>query len=240
MATVSRAAGAVTAMIRTGTKTLCYSTARGGIRGWDLRSPAEAFRVRWDPSLGVVTALVAERGSDRYDDRYDRHDPRWFVAGTSAGCLALVDLRFAVRAAEWRLPGGSARPVDALAIATDLASLGSFPGVTSSRPVVWCASGEDEIAAWDVADGTCQRVLAVSRRFDDGDFRSLAFVGRVRRGRRGDRRARRRRPALGGAPRVGGRRVPRLPRGRARRRARARGGREVPAAASLGRVAVRG
>ena len=174
VATVSRAAGAVTAMIRTGTKTLCYSTARGGIRGWDLRSPAEAFRVRWDPSLGVVTALVAEKeGSDRYGDRYDRQaDPRWFVAGTSAGCLALVDLRFAVRAAEWRLPGGAARPVDALAIATDLASLGSFPGVTSSRPVVWCASGEDEIAAWDVADGTCQRVLAVSRRFDDGDFRS--------------------------------------------------------------------
>ena len=182
VATVSRAAGAVTAMIRTGTKTLCYSTARGGIRGWDLRSPKEAFRVRWDPGLGVVTSLVAERGSD----------PRWFVAGTSGGCLALVDLRFAIRAAEWRLPrgnagGGAPRPVDALATATDFRSLG-FPGArgaNDSRPVVWCASGEDEIAAWDVADGTCQRVLAVSRRFEkDGDFaksglRALGDCGRL-------------------------------------------------------------
>ena len=182
VATVSRAAGAVTAMIRTGTKTLSYSTARGGIRGWDLRSPKEAFRVRWDPGLGVVTSLVAERGSD----------PRWFVAGTSGGCLALVDLRFAIRAAEWRLPRGNAgvsapRPVDALATATDFRSLG-FPGArgaNDSRPVVWCASGEDEIAAWDVADGTCQRVLAVSRRFEkDGDFaksglRALGDCGRL-------------------------------------------------------------
>lgn len=174
VATVSRAAGAVTAMIRTGPKTLCYSTARGGIRGWDLRTPREAFRVRWDPGLGVVAGLVAERGSD----------PRWFVAGTSGGCLALVDLRFAVRAAEWRLPrgngaGGAPRPVDALATAAD------FRGANDSRPVVWCASGEDEIAAWDVADGTCQRVLAVSRRFEkDGDFaksglRALGDGGRL-------------------------------------------------------------
>ena len=58
-------------------------------------------------------------------------------------------------------------------------------GANDSRPVVWCASGEDEIAAWDVADGTCQRVLAVSRRFEkDGDFaksglRALGDCGRL-------------------------------------------------------------
>ena len=140
VATVSRAAGAVTAMIRTGTKTLCYSTARGGIRGWDLRSPAEAFRVRWDPSLGVVTALVAEKeGSDRYGDRYDRQaDPRWFVAGTSAGCLALVDASLRRSRRGVAASGGAARPVDALAIATDLASLGSFRGrnILEARRVV--------------------------------------------------------------------------------------------------------
>ena len=98
IATVSRGSGAVTAMIRTGVKTLCYSTARGGVRGWDLRSKnSEAFRVNWDSQLGTISALVAEHGggSGTHENTSSPYtpcfDPRWLVAGTSRGCLALMD-----------------------------------------------------------------------------------------------------------------------------------------------------
>ena len=111
VATVSRAAGAVTAMIRTGTKTLCYSTARGGIRGWDLRSPKEAFRVRWDPGLGVVQPLRLEH---RREAALMHGGYSWSKLGSSPGRAPgprrLVDLRFATFAPRMtRLPGALGR-----------------------------------------------------------------------------------------------------------------------------------
>ena len=38
--------GAVTALVRTAPRVLCYATQRGGLHGWDLRAPAEAYRIR--------------------------------------------------------------------------------------------------------------------------------------------------------------------------------------------------
>lgn len=170
IATVSRGSGAVTAMIRTGVKTLCYSTARGGVRGWDLRSKnSEAFRVNWDSQLGTISALVAEHGggSGTHENTSSPYtpcfDPRWLVAGTSRGCLALMDLRFGARVAEWRHP--TRAPIDALVLATEPSAHG-----TDARPMVWCAAGRDEVASWDVAAGTCGRVLRVTRGSSSHDF----------------------------------------------------------------------
>jgi hypothetical protein len=44
--------GAVTALVRTAPRVLCYATQRGGLHGWDLRSPGEAYRVCFPPQLG--------------------------------------------------------------------------------------------------------------------------------------------------------------------------------------------
>ena len=109
--------GAVTALVRTAPRVLCYATQRGGLHGWDLRARGEAYRVRFPPQLGVITSVVTEvtGGSQAAAAAPGQvpltsHDPRWLVAGTTAGCLVLVDLRFGVSVAEWRHPDGGGSP----------------------------------------------------------------------------------------------------------------------------------
>ena len=106
--------GAVTALVRTAPRVLCYATQRGGLHGWDLRARGEAYRVRFPSQLGVITSAVTEpTGASSQAAAAatgqippTSHDPRWLVAGTTAGCLVLVDLRFGVSVAEWRHPNG--------------------------------------------------------------------------------------------------------------------------------------
>jgi phosphoinositide-3-kinase regulatory subunit 4 len=82
-------------------------------------------------------------------------DAKWVAFGTNAGVLGLVDVRFGVVAAAWRHPSGAAAPVDAVDVAAGVAGI--------ERPLVWAAAGDDEIALWDVAAGTCRHALKVGR-----------------------------------------------------------------------------
>ena len=110
---------------------------------------------------------------------------RLLAFGTAAGVLGLLDVRFGVVAAAWQHPLGSATPVDAVAAAAGGRAAGA-------RPLVWAAAGEDEIALWDVAAGTCRRALKVGRArrardamdpVDDaefaGDVAALSVGGRL-------------------------------------------------------------
>jgi len=116
------------------------------IHGWDLRAPGEAYRIRVPPQLGVITCVAAESGTD----------PRWLVAGTTAGALALVDLRFGLSVAEWRHPAGAAAPIDSLAMARSAGGGGGHSGGGGARPLVWAAAGRDEV-------GRCRLTLSNPR-----------------------------------------------------------------------------
>ena len=92
-------------------------------------------------------------------------------------------MRFGVVAVAWRHPSGAAAPVDAVDVAAGVAGV--------ARPLVWAAAGEDEIALWDVAAGTCRHALKVGRArrardehaMDDAEFTAdvaaLSYGGRL-------------------------------------------------------------
>jgi len=156
--------GAVCALARVSPTTLCFATRRGGFHGWDLRmrQNKEAWRARLPPRMGAVTCLAAGGhglGSSADDgvfgSVFGSADAKWVAFGTNAGVLGLVDVRFGVVAAAWRHPSGAAAPVDAVDVAAGVAGI--------ERPLVWAAAGEDEIALWDVAAGTCRHALKVGR-----------------------------------------------------------------------------
>ena len=163
--------GAVAALLAVSNDTLCFATARGGVHGWDLRAPPskEAFRIFVPPRLGAVTCAVAGPGpgpGGATGEDASTGNATWVAFGTQTGVLGLCDLRFGVVASARAHPGGAAAPVDAVAVARSRGLVGPHPGHGHGRPLVWAAAGEDEIALWDVAGGTCHRVLKVSRRRD--------------------------------------------------------------------------
>ena len=189
---ICQSEGAISALTRVSPSTLCFATRRGGFHGWDLRAPPnkEAFRAPLPPRLGAVTCAAAGGHGFAPDDDGSaafgsEGDARWVAFGTATGVLGLLDVRFGVVAAAWQHPLGSATPVDAVAVAAGGRAAGA-------RPLVWAAAGEDEIALWDVAAGTCRRALKVGRArrardamdaVDDaefaGDVAALSVGGRL-------------------------------------------------------------
>ena len=183
--------GAVSALARVSPSTLCFATRRGGFHGWDLRMPPnkEAWRARLPPRMGAVTCAAAgghgfaSSADDGGTHDFGSADAKWVAFGTAAGVLGLVDVRFGVVAAAWRHPSGAAAPVDAVDVAAGVAGV--------ARPLVWAAAGEDEIALWDVAAGTCRHALKVGRArrardehaMDDAEFTAdvaaLSYGGRL-------------------------------------------------------------
>ena len=158
--------GAVTALARLAPKVLCYATRRG-FRAWDLRAPRDAFRVDVPSRLGAVTCAAAEpsAGSLSFAPGPGAGgDSRWLVFGTAAGALGVADVRFGIVSAEWRHPGKSAAPVEALA----LAPAPGFGFDRDAAPAAWVAAGADEIALFDLAEGVCRRVAKINRGYVSG------------------------------------------------------------------------
>ena len=155
--------GAVTALARLAPKVLCYATRRG-FRVWDLRAPRDAFRVDVPSRLGAVTCAAAEPSAGSGSLSFAPGpgaggDSRWLVFGTAAGALGVADVRFGIVSAEWRHPGKSAAPVEALA----LAPAPGFGFDRDAAPAAWVAAGADEIALFDLAEGVCRRVAKINR-----------------------------------------------------------------------------
>lgn len=69
---------------------LLYGTKRGVLHGWDLRAQAEAWNLRVDACMGVLSSAVA--GPSVYS----------LLAGTSRGFIVLWDLRFQLPVQIWR------------------------------------------------------------------------------------------------------------------------------------------
>ena len=160
--------GAVTALARLAPKVLCYATRRG-FRVWDLRAPRDAFRVDVPSRLGAVTCAAAEPSAGSGSLSFAPGpgaggDSRWLVFGTAAGALGVADVRFGIVSAEWRHPGKSAAPVEALA----LAPAPGFGFDRDAAPAAWVAAGADEIALFDLAEGVCRRVAKINRGYASG------------------------------------------------------------------------
>jgi phosphoinositide-3-kinase regulatory subunit 4 len=144
---VNKSEGAVNAVTALGEHVACYITQRA-VYGWDYRAPRDAFRLTLNAKHGVASSLALDPSGIA----------SWLIIGTASGTINLLDLRFQTCVQEWNHPcRGSG--IDAMAVSTS--SHGSSG--TSSRPLVWCAAGHDEVALWDVADGGCRRILRVLR-----------------------------------------------------------------------------
>ena len=75
------------------TSVVTYTTQRGSVVGWDLRSTGEAFHYSVRPEFGVSTCMaLPPSGSGQ----------GWVIVGTSRGYLLMWDLRFNVMCAAWR------------------------------------------------------------------------------------------------------------------------------------------
>ena len=75
------------------TSVVTYTTLRGSVVGWDLRSTGEAFHYTVRPEFGVSTCMVLPPGGSGQG---------WIILGTSRGYLLMWDLRFNVLSAAWR------------------------------------------------------------------------------------------------------------------------------------------
>lgn len=160
---------------------LLYSTARGGVHGWDLRrrasssgsgsspsprqsssassssrSPLDAWVLSPPASEGSIRSIVA-----------DPLGSSWILTGSSRGVLSLWDARLLIRVSAWRLPG--APSVDALSVAAapwerlsgSSSSDASPPPSPPAGPLVWCAAG-GEASLWEISKGAPRLVLRSS------------------------------------------------------------------------------
>jgi WD40 repeat protein len=72
---------------------VAYSTQRGTVAGWDLRSSGSAFRYYVRPEFGVPTCMTLPPNSAVKG---------WIMVGTSRGYLIMWDTRFNVMSAAWK------------------------------------------------------------------------------------------------------------------------------------------
>jgi len=116
---------------------LVYSTSSGGIHGWDLRAPREAWAVHSRVSDGLPQALCLAENR------------LWMCAGSSRGFFNCWDLRFQVLAHSWRHPAcvGITRLVNHPA-----------PNQSGAPWVVACTEKGSELSAWDVTTGMCRQL----------------------------------------------------------------------------------
>eukprot|EP00898_Chlorokybus_atmophyticus_P003180 jgi/Chlat1/3863/Chrsp26S04158 len=120
---------------------LLFATQNGGIHAWDLRLRRDAWNLPYQPQEGLILQAAQDPAFN------------WIVTGSSRGMFTLWDLRFQIPVNSWRHPAGCAP--DAMAAAQSaLQSHGS-----ASSPLVYAAAGQNEVALWNAADGSCQQVL---------------------------------------------------------------------------------
>jgi len=120
-----------------------YSTQRGGIHSWDVRSNRSPFSLRHGPEMGTLTSLAL--GSDR----------NWFVAGTSRGLISMWDVRYHMPVKVWK----HSRETRISRLATSFVSppqQWNNPGAISDpRPYIFVASGRNECGMFDIVSREC-------------------------------------------------------------------------------------
>jgi len=147
---VNKSEGSVCAVASLGEHMACYITQTGAVYGWDYRAPRDAFRIPMNPKIGVTSSIALDPSGVA----------SWLVIGTASGSINLLDMRFQTCVQEWNHPsrGSGIEAMTVVPTTPQQSSAGA-----STRPLVWCGAGHDEVALWDIADGGCRRILRVLR-----------------------------------------------------------------------------
>ncbi|CAL8249501.1 unnamed protein product [Boreogadus saida] len=107
---------------------LAYATVNGGLVGWDLRCSANAWTLRHDLRLGLITSFSV-----------DMHQC-WLCLGTSNGTMACWDMRFQLPISNHSHPARSR-----------IRRLLMHPLYQSS--VIAAVQGNNEVSMWDMETG---------------------------------------------------------------------------------------
>ena len=118
-----------------------YATQKGGVHGWDLRMPQEAFRFTARPELGFITSMTVAP------------DKNWLCLGTSKGYLSLWDIRYNLLTQAWKHSSNSAihRIACGRAIRSSSPNLSGLPPTEGAY--LFVASGENEAAVFGIPEG---------------------------------------------------------------------------------------
>ncbi|KNC86445.1 hypothetical protein SARC_01401 [Sphaeroforma arctica JP610] len=119
-----------------GCSLLVYITVRGCVYAVDLRTNQTVWKIRLDPSVGLVTAFLIDQTRC------------WMVVGTSKGALVVCDIRFRVAVTTWLHPGGY--PVTRIIRADYLPDTQLF---------IACGPW---VTVWDIETRKCLRLLRVT------------------------------------------------------------------------------
>lgn len=121
--------------------TILFSTQLCGIHLWDTRADSIAWRFKVTPDKGYVSSLVIGNCGN------------WFVSGTSRGMMTLWDRRFLLPLNSWQC--SKFCPIEKICLFTP-----SENNVSSSmgKPLVYVASGLNEISLWNAENGRCHQV----------------------------------------------------------------------------------
>ncbi|XP_014671678.1 PREDICTED: phosphoinositide 3-kinase regulatory subunit 4-like [Priapulus caudatus] len=116
---------------------IAYATVHGGIVGWDLRAPSDAWRLKSDVKHGLITTFCV--------------DPRqsWMAVGTASGSIVCWDLRF-------HLPIATVRHPAVVRVRKVLPHPAQHSWVLSS------VQGNNEVSMWNVETSARQMALWAS------------------------------------------------------------------------------
>ncbi|XP_074567375.1 serine/threonine-protein kinase VPS15 [Curcuma longa] len=139
-------------------QTVLFTTQHCGVHLWDTRANSDAWTFKALPDEGYVSSLVMGQCGN------------WFVSGSSRGVLTLWDLRFLLPVNSWHYP--MVCPVEKLCLL--IPPLNSAGAV--SRPLVYVASGSNEVSLWDAENGSCHQVLRVASGEQEGETSHFSRV----------------------------------------------------------------
>lgn len=123
---------------------LTYATQRGGVHGWDLRMPDQAFRFALRPELGYCTSMTIAP------------DRNWICAGTSKGFITLFDIRYNVVSQVWQ--HSAITPIHRLAcckaVRYNYSNGQTIPGLPPTEGAyLFVATANNEAAVWGIPEG---------------------------------------------------------------------------------------
>jgi len=138
---------------------LVYTTQKGQIHGWDLRSSGECFNYKVRPELGSLLTLALA------------HDRNWIVAGTSRGYIGLWDVRYNVMNKLWRHCSNG--PIRRLACCKSIPKTRGDIMQYTDGSYLFAAAGNNEAAVWGIPEGgecyKCFRSLSMAQAYDKID-----------------------------------------------------------------------
>jgi len=140
---IDEAEGAIRAIDHYNTNSqsiIVYATSKGNIRGWDLRSSAEAWCLANQTKHGVVQCMTLDPNSN------------WLLVGTNRGCYTCWDLRFNLPLRTWFHPTETSYGIQRLA---------NYNSGSGTEPWVWATSGSNCVYLWDLETGLCRKVIRV-------------------------------------------------------------------------------